>query len=353
MFQAPRLACQSSVVRPVVFAHPLLAACGVCLILACGDDGSPSDSGAGSGGSAAGSGAAAGAGSGGSAAASGGSGSSSSSLYGYFNVVLNPPVEETATMGNTAFLGKVYDGPNPTPMAWQKKDEADDCQLDTPNAVLCQPACGSTAVCVSTNNCVPFAAVQSAGTLKLKGLGANEISVEPRANNYQLPAGTNLAYPPCTAGAKIELAADGGGHGALSLEAECVAPLEAPASVMLMKGQTLALRWTAGTTAGTRLHVLLDISQHGGSKGKIECDTADDGMLDIPPKLVDALLDLGLSGFPTVVLTRESESKGSGNVLLNVSAPYRAAIEVPGLTSCADSSQCPAGQACLADLKCG
>jgi hypothetical protein len=278
-------------------------------------------------------------------------------LYGYFNLVLNPAVEETDTGGNTTFLGKLYDGPNPAPMAWQKKDEADDCELDTPNAVLCQPACGGGAVCVSTNDCVPYATAQTAGTLTLTGLGSSEIRMDPRANNYQLPAGTNLAYPPCRAGAKIELAADGGGHAGFTLAAECVAPIEAPASVTITKGEPLALRWTAGTTAGMHLSVLLDISQHGTSKGKIECDTEDDGMLDIPPKLVDALLDLGISGFPTVLLTRESESKpatgGSGNVVLNVSAPYRAAIVIPGLNSCADDTQCPAGQTCQSDLKCG
>jgi hypothetical protein len=362
MLQALRLACRSSVVRRVVLSRSFLAASGICLMFACSDDGSPSGPGTGSGGSAARSGAGggrsgSGAGSGGSTAASGGSGSSNSRLYGYFNLVLNPPVAETDTAGNTTVLGKLYDGPNPTPMAWQKKDEADDCELDTPNAVLCQPACGSSAVCVSTNDCVPYATAQTAGTVKLTGLGSTELSLDPRANNYQLPAGTNLAYPPCSAGAKIALAADGGGHGSFLLEAECVAPIEAPARVTLTKGQMLALRWTAGTTAGARLHVLLDISQHGTSKGKIECDTDDDGMLDIPPKLVDALLDLGISGFPTVLLTRESESKpataGTTSVLLNVSAPYRAAIEIPGLTSCSNDSQCPAGQTCLPDLKCG
>jgi hypothetical protein len=121
---------------------------------------------------------------------------------------------------------------------------------------------------------------------------------------------------------------------------------------MLMKGQPLALRWTAQAATGTRVHVLLDISQHGTSKGKIECDTADDGMLDVPTKLVDALVDLGISGFPTVLLTRESEGK-SGNVVLNISAPYRSAVEIPGLTSCTEDSECPMGQKCLTDLKCG
>lgn len=321
-----------------------------------GSSGSAAGSGAGRGGAGAGGSSAAGssAGSGGSSAGSGGaSASSGSKLYGYFNVVMNPAVEDTDTMANTTFLGKLYDGENPTPMAWQKKDEAEGCELDTPNAVLCQPACGSSAVCVSSNNCVPYATAQTAGTLTLKGLGSADIMMDARANNYQLPAGTSLDYPACTAGSKISLAADGGGHGALALEATCISPIEAPASVMLTKGQPLALRWTAPTATGSRMHVLLDISQHGTSKGKIECDTDDDGTLDIPAKLSDALLELGFSGFPTVLLTRESESTpASGNVVLNVSAPYRAAIKIDGLTSCTDDTQCPSGQKCASDLKC-
>ena len=341
-----------------------LAACGASLLVACGAESTgPEEPGAGSGGSAAGSGAgtggagSGGAGAGGSNAAgsaggSGSGGSGESSLYGYFNIVLNPKIEETDTPANTTLLGKLYDGANPTAMNWQKKDEADDCRLDVPNAILCQPACGTTGVCTATNTCSPYAMPQTAGTAKLKGLGASELSMEPRANNYQLPAGTMLGYPPCTEGSKIELAADGGGHGAFKIEAQCIAPLETAATVMVVKGQPLALRWKAPTATGTRVTVLLDISQHGTSKGKIECDTADDGVLDIPVKLIDALVDLGISGFPTVLLTRETEGK-SGNVVLNVSAPFRSAVEIPGLTSCTEDTDCPMGQKCLTDLKCG
>jgi len=343
-----------------------VAVTGACFLFACGDDSSPSDPGAGSGGSAAGSGAgaagaagatgasgaAAGA-SGAAGAAAGTGGSSGSKLYGYFNIVLNPAVEETATAASTSLLGKVYDGENPTPMAWQKTDEAEGCTLDTPNAVLCQPVCGGSAVCVSANNCVPYATAQTAGTATVKGLGSADIAMEPRANNYQLPAGTTLPYPPCTAGAKLSLAADGGGHGALMVETSCIAPVEAPASVTLTKGQPLALRWTAPANTGSRMHVLLDISQHGTSKGKIECDTDDDGMLDIPAKLSDALLALGFSGFPTVLLTRENESApASGGVVLNISSPYRSAIAIDGLTSCTEDTDCPAGKMCASDLKC-
>ena len=174
-----------------------------------------------------------------------------------------------------------------------------------------------------------------------------------------LACGDDASPSDPAAGSGGSAARSGGGAGAArGAGAAAAGATGSSGSVMITKGQALALRWTAGTTSGTRLHVLLDISQHGTSKGKIECDTDDDGSLDIAPKLVDVLLNLGFSGFPTVVLTRANESKpatgGSVNVLLNVSAPFRAAVEIPGLTSCAaDDSQCPAGQICLPDLKCG
>lgn len=345
--------------------------CCACAIVACGSEAATPEGGAGSGGAAAGSGGpgtGAAAGTGGAAGASagtnaagsggagaGGSGADNSSLYGYFNIALNPAVEETSTAANTTLLGKIYDGATPTPMSWLQKDSVDDCKLYTPNPVLCEPGCTSTSACVN-GKCVDYPTSKTVGNAHLTGLGSAELTLMPRANNYQLPAGTMLAYPPCAPGAKITLAADGGTYAGFSLEATCIAPLMTAASVKLQKGKPVAMRWDASTVDSSRMHLLVDISQHGTSKGRIECDTADDGSLDIGSKLSDALLELGFSGFPTVLLTRSTESKAGGgapaNVKLAVNATYRAAIEIDGLTSCVDDSQCPQGQKCQADLKC-
>jgi hypothetical protein len=277
-------------------------------------------------------------------------------LYGYFNVVLNPVIEETGVEANTSLLGKLYAGASPMPMAWQQKDEADGCKLYTPMALLCQPSCSGGALCVATNTCMAYPPTQTVGSLTVRGLGSTELTMSPIANSYQLPAGTKLPYPPCSAGSKIELVAEGGEHAGFTLAAECVAPIEAPDRVAIASGQPLALSWTAAKTGTARVGVLLDISQHGTSKGKIECDTDDDGSLSIPAKLVDALVALGISGFPTVVLTRSSSNKaadgGPPNVKLSVSAPYRSAVEIPGLTSCAVDADCPNGELCQKDLKC-
>src|SRR3954451_18923477 len=152
MFHALHLASRASVFRRVSACRTVAMTGASLFLLACGDDASPSEPRAGAGGAAAGSGAGAAgkaSGSGGASGSSAGSGAagvsgaSDSKLCGYFNIVLNPALEDTGTAASTSLLGKLYDGENPTPMTWQKQDEADGCQLETPNAVLCQPACGS------------------------------------------------------------------------------------------------------------------------------------------------------------------------------------------------------------------
>ena len=81
----------------------------------------------------------------------------------------------------------------------------------------------------------------------------------------------------------------------------------APSSITLEKDKPLTLTWTAkGASADSTIHVHLDISHHGGTKGQIECDTADSGSLTIGASLVTQLVNLGVAGFPTVRLTRSS-----------------------------------------------
>ncbi|HKU38990.1 MAG TPA: hypothetical protein VJR89_12605, partial [Polyangiales bacterium] len=296
----------------------------------------------------------------GSTAAGGGAAGTSASgddkLYGYFNVTLNPALEETNSPPNTTLVGKLYDGPYPPAKSFAQKMEANGCKLYTPEQFFCQPAC-SNAVCTADDKCTPYPAAQTVGTVSVTGLGPAAFSMEPKANNYQPPAGTNLPFPPCAAGSQVKLDAAGGQYPAFALSAGCIEPLELAGPVKLMKGQPLTLSWNKGAANdAVNINVLLDISQHGTSKGNITCDVKDTGTLTIPATLVDALLDLGVSGFPTVLVTREIESvppsAGPKNVFLKLSAPYRRAVEIPGLVSCNDDTQCPQGQTCQPDLKC-
>jgi hypothetical protein len=330
----------------------LLVACLAVLPLhvalaACGGDDSPSTQPA--------------AGSGGARAAAGspapGTAGTAPELYGYFNVTLNPALEETNSPPSTSFVGKLFAGPSPSPMAWVQKMEAGGCKLYTPNVVFCEQPCTGGAVCTADDTCTPYPMVQTVGTVTLTGLGPSAISMEPKANNYQPPAGTTLPYPPCAAGAELKLSAAGGSYPPFTLSARCIEPLELAEGVHITKGQPIALSWKPGASSvKSNVNVLLDLSHHGGSKGKIECDVPDNGALSIPAPMVDALVELGISGFPTVIVTRQLDGGaadgGPAHVFLRLSAPYHRTIEIPGLVSCNEDTQCPAGQRCQADLKC-
>jgi hypothetical protein len=71
--------------------------------------------------------------------------------------------------------------------------------------------------------------------------------------------------------------------------------------------------------------------------------------------ILQQLVDLGLSGFPRVSLTREtldSEEISGGCVDLSVSSEVKLDITVDGLVSCNSVDDCPDGLACNASLFC-
>jgi hypothetical protein len=116
------------------------------------------------------------------------------------------------------------------------------------------------------------------------------------------------------------------------------------------------LSWNAASDPdASSVHLKLDISHHGGSKGMIECDAADNGSLTIPAALVKELLGLGVAGFPTVILTRSSTTRaqaGAGAVALVVGSTTERSVTVPGVDSCTSDEQCPSGEVCQPDLTC-
>jgi hypothetical protein len=333
--------------------------------------GSPADSepgSAGRGGStgstAAGSSAAAG--SGGSAPAAAGSGGekkANTGLYGAFTLSLNTEREATATAmatpARTSFLGLVNDGAKPSPNSWLEEQSAAGCKLYTPVSPLCDPSCGSSAACVSDNMCVPYPKSQSVGTITLQGVGDAPVEMSPvgSSNNYQPKAGTSLPYPPCAEGAELSLSVEGGAFESFELQTKCIAPLEFQGPIKLVKATPLELAWVAPSDpALARIQVRLNISHHGGSRGEIRCDVEDNGTLELPATMVDRLLELGVAGFPTIILTRVSSggaaTGGPENVEFLVQQYVERAVEIEGLVSCNDTQLCPEGQTCQSDLTC-
>ena len=377
---SPQLSTSHRVWKHTLFALAALCAC------ACGSSDKPENSAANSGNSEAGrpaesepdpagrggstgsteAGASAAAGNGGSAPGAAGSSAekkANTGLYGAFTLSLNTAREATeasmATPARTSFLGLVNDGEKPSPNSWVEEQSAGGCKLYTPVSPFCDPSCGSSAACVSDNMCVPYPKSQSVGTITLKGVGDAPVEMSPvgSSNNYQPKAGTSLPYPPCAESAELSLSVEGGMFEGFELKTKCIAPLEFQGPIKLLKATPLKLSWQAPSDPTlARIQVRLNISHHGGSRGEIRCDVEDNGTLELPATMVDRLLELGVAGFPTIILTRVSAggavSGGPENVEFLVQQYVERAVEIEGLVSCNDTQLCPEGQTCQSDLTC-
>ncbi|HET6337373.1 MAG TPA: hypothetical protein VFG30_29315 [Polyangiales bacterium] len=285
-----------------------------------------------------------------------GSGADDLDLYGSFNVSFVPADPDTMSAARTSIIGKVNDGPTPSPEVWTVENEASGCKLYLPKRVLCQPACGSEAACGGDGMCIPYPKATGVGTATLTGVGATPIAMDPIADNYQPKSSSSVPYPPCSEGDTLKLAAAGGGHAAFEISAKCIAPLTFGGQYTLQKDQALKLTWSApGRADLATIAVKLDISHHGGSTGKVECEVADTGSLEVPAAFISRLLELGAAGFPTVSVTRKVIGAGSGkakNVTLTVAAPIELPVMIPGLVSCSEDTDCPSGQTCQTNRLC-
>jgi hypothetical protein len=341
----------------------LSAALAIGLAGACGGD----DGGEPAGGNGSGSGGAAGGGAGmGSAGSAGSAGSgeptATGPAYGPFIVEL---IAATAVgviakprPARTDITGFIRDGVKPDTEGWETIEEVGDCALLAPDPPSCVPACrAGYESCAFGDTCVPIPNKLSVGQVTVSGLGEPIALEDEVAGNYTLPNGLTRPYPPCAEGEPIMLAAEGVGQDPFTLQVPCVATLEAPEPVALAEGTPIELRWSAPAMPElTELHVHLNIAHHGGIDTKIECATDDDGELDIDAALVDGLIDIGIAGFPTIVLTRSVSMKGSDeaseNLTLTASSTYESPVMIPGVVSCTADAECPDGQTCGSDLRC-
>ncbi len=287
-------------------------------------------------------------------------------LIGGYQVRLVAPApasgDTAAKAGYTTVLGTFFDGVQPAAVVWEVADAEGDCTLSKPRVPFCADGCGGD-VCVEDDVCAQYPAAQTVGTVTVTGLltdtEANTFTIDPVANNYQPSASLKLAYPPFAEGDDVEFAAAGSDfNGPFSVASRGIAELVLTSDdLTLNEGSPLALTWTPGADAtAATIHVALDISHHGGSKGQIECDTTDSGSLTIPATLVTALLDLGVAGYPTVKVSRRatgSTTISAGRVDLVIYSQVEAAITIPGLVSCTDTEECPGEQTCQSDLTCG
>jgi hypothetical protein len=258
--------------------------------------------------------------------------------------------------GFTAVTGSVRDAVTPSDVPDLVSEEGS-CRLFRSRNLFCDPPCGSGTTCAETMSCVASPTNQSVGTVSVTGLAAALEMTPSGVNSYTNPASPELPHPGFVEGAVIVLSATGGALAAFELEGRGIAPFElddAPLSVV--RGQALALRWTPpGETNGQVVHLKFEFNRHGGTPTWLECDAPDTGSFDVPSTLLDALLDLEVSGWPTLTAARrtvDSTEVGSGCVELRVVSAVTVDVALPGITSCDSENPCPPPQACQANLLC-
>ena len=277
---------------------------------------------------------------------------------GYFRIILTEKTE--ISQGLPTVQGKVYEGPLPSSILWQEAVKSGACALYKPKAPFCDPGCGSNALCVSDGVCKVFPKSIGVGKVTVTGTktlaGATTFAMDPILNGYQPPAGTNLDFLPFAEGDPVSVSAAGDtGLGAFSVNGKAIARLVLlNDSIVLEDGKPVQLRWTPpGKDVGSAVAVKVDISHHGGSKGKIECEAADNGTLDISASLVDALKALGMSGWPTIEVTRRTVGTNAQvGVSLEIESPISRSLSIPGLISCTGDEDCPDGKTCQHDMQC-
>jgi hypothetical protein len=280
-----------------------------------------------------------------------GAGGSSSSAANGPNGIFEVHFISNDTTSIADIGGQMLDGPSADAVTWEITKTEGECSLYKPNTPFCE-SCASGQVCVGTNVCRAQPGKQSVGTVTLTGLNSTTkpLPLTLVAGTYS--SAETVALPACTAGGTVRLDASGdGAYSAFNVQTKCIAPLAVASSTATIEsGKAFTMTWTAGSVADARIVLEFDLSHHGGSKGQIRCETSDSGTLQVSAALVKSLMDLGVTGFPWLTVTRIAKGTaavGSGQALLKVYSDQKITLEVPGLKSCSSDSECSTGQTCL------
>jgi hypothetical protein len=165
--------------------------------------------------------------------------------------------------------------------------------------------------------------------------------MEPVANSYQ-PA-ESLPLQSFQEGNLLRFEASGDYYPGFAVEARGIGALHVTnESLSVAEDQELILTWDKpGLPENAKARDMLDLSHHGGTKGKIDCETNDTGSPRVAASLLTQLLKLGVAGFPAMTITRRSSGTAASakNVVLEVSSEVERQVRVAGVRSSCRSSR--------------
>ena len=272
--------------------------------------------------------------------------------FGAFIITLTPP--QGIIEGNASILGRILDGSDPSTIIWEEAAASGECRLLTPRVPFCSDPCGGNAACVEDDSCQPYPSKIYAGKATITGVktrtGNTTITVDTMYSSglYQ-PVG--IEYPPFLEGETVTVSTTGSNSvPALNLSGKGIRPLEVQDdSIVLEDNKDVALHWTPPANAGaSTMSITVDISHHGGTRGKIVYEGPDKGSLIIPGSLITQLKALGYFGFPKIEFVRRAVTKDPAtNVELVFESVYTSYnVFIPGLISCNGDEDCPEGMTC-------
>lgn len=273
-----------------------------------------------------------------------------SNIFGTFIVALLEPT--LYSPAHTSFQGSLKDGPTPPATNWKEKKSIGECKLVVPFHPYCDEC--TDGVCIDDDVCQREPDNVYGGKITLKGLKNNksekELTLDTLLHNYIFKAGTFLSCPPFEEGDEVSLTAEGcDSVPDFTLTAKGIKPLVVlNDSISLIDDKPVKLKWEpASDPENSVISILVDISQHGTTKGRILCETKDDGSLEIPAELIMDLKKLGIAGFPRIEITRKVSAKCSvTNATLEIVSSVTRIVNIPGLISCDDEEGCPDGYTC-------
>ncbi len=231
-----------------------------------------------------------------------------------------------------------------------------DCVLVAAPGLTCDPACAVGETCGEANTCIPYPTAISVGDVAVRGM-AIDFTMSPTAPIEYYTNPSTLPHPGFVSGAGIALDAAGGDGAAFTLRGWGVDALAPTQDVVTVEdGVPLVIGWDAPPDAGpAKVEITLNINGHGLVGSHVVCEVTDDGEFTVPAALVTALFADGLSGFPTMRMTRttsDTATTAGGCVDLRVLSTTLLEVQIPGLVSCDDDTDCDLPQTCQADLTC-